>query len=393
MARAAAPRVHPERHGLGPCGKCAAAFCYSQRVHQDNGVLRGWRQAGRAADEGVVSWPRRRPCLLCYFMRIGLRAVELDEGAAELAREYLGLQGVDVEDRRRLDHSTIAPGRYDLIALDVYDETNNVPRPFCDRALADGIAATALADDGFVANFHVGSADEDARADRAARAYQSAFGEPFRGARTLPGQLFVCNRRLAGEHVKPRLRRLGGCSTRAVDWRSCGARALFIGTSALYPAHHCLCDAQSVPGTAAAVAATARRHAWNGCSVSRPAVRASQRRRERLFESRFGLRRRITISRHVWFRRRTAVYMAFPCLSSCHQILAMRALTCLNVSLPARTIRPASHARTRGMRVLILSRGMSSSSSSLLGGTTAKRRRIGRGQYYVVVDLVRGRRP
>ena len=52
-----------------------------------------------------------------------------------------------------LDHSTIAPGRYDLIALDVYDETNNVPRPFCDRAFADGIA-TRLADDGvFVANF------------------------------------------------------------------------------------------------------------------------------------------------------------------------------------------------------------------------------------------------
>ena len=76
-----------------------------------------------------------------------------------------------------LDHSTIAPGRYDLIALDVYDETNNVPRPFCDRAFADGIA-NALSDDGvFVANFHVGSADEDARADRAANAYRSAFGE------------------------------------------------------------------------------------------------------------------------------------------------------------------------------------------------------------------------
>jgi len=76
-----------------------------------------------------------------------------------------------------LDHSTIAPGRYDLIALDVYDETNNVPLPFCDRAFADGIA-NALADDGvFVANFHVGSADEDARADRAADSYRSAFGE------------------------------------------------------------------------------------------------------------------------------------------------------------------------------------------------------------------------
>ena len=104
-------------------------------------------------------------------------AVELDEGAAELATEYLGLQGVDVRIGDALDHSTIAPGRYDLIALDVYDETNNVPRPFCDRAFADGIA-NALSDDGvFVANFHVGSADEDARADRAARAYQSAFGE------------------------------------------------------------------------------------------------------------------------------------------------------------------------------------------------------------------------
>ena len=52
-----------------------------------------------------------------------------------------------------------------------------MPRPFCDRAFADGIA-TALADDGvFVANFHVGSADEDARADRAADSYRSAFGE------------------------------------------------------------------------------------------------------------------------------------------------------------------------------------------------------------------------
>ena len=76
-----------------------------------------------------------------------------------------------------LDHSTIAPGRYDLIALDVYDETNNVPIQFCDRAFADGIA-NALSDDGvFVANFHVGSADEDARADRAADAYRGAFGE------------------------------------------------------------------------------------------------------------------------------------------------------------------------------------------------------------------------
>ena len=104
-------------------------------------------------------------------------AVELDGGAAELATEYLGLEGVDVRIGDALDHSTIAPGRYDLIALDVYDDTNNVPRPFCDPAFADGIA-TALSDDGvFVANFHVGSADEDARADRAADSYRSAFGE------------------------------------------------------------------------------------------------------------------------------------------------------------------------------------------------------------------------
>ena len=104
-------------------------------------------------------------------------AVELDEGAAELATDYLGLQGVDVRIGDALDHASIAPGKYDLIALDVYDDTNNVPIQFCDRAFADGIAS-ALSDDGvFVANFHVGSADEDARADRAADSYRSAFGE------------------------------------------------------------------------------------------------------------------------------------------------------------------------------------------------------------------------
>ena len=52
-------------------------------------------------------------------------AVELDEGAAELSKEYLGLQGVDVRIGDALDHSTIAPGRYDLIALDVYDDAAN----------------------------------------------------------------------------------------------------------------------------------------------------------------------------------------------------------------------------------------------------------------------------
>ena len=104
-------------------------------------------------------------------------AIELDEGAAELASEFLGLQGVDVRIGDALDHASIAPGTYDLIALDVYDDTNNVPIQFCDPAFADGIA-TALSDDGvFVANFHVGSADEDARADRAADSYRGAFGD------------------------------------------------------------------------------------------------------------------------------------------------------------------------------------------------------------------------
>lgn len=104
-------------------------------------------------------------------------AVELYESAAELARDHLGLEDVEVRIGDALDHAALAPGCYDLIALDVYDDTNNVPLPFCDPAFAAGVAA-ALAEDGvFVANFHVGNADEDARCERAARSFQGAFAE------------------------------------------------------------------------------------------------------------------------------------------------------------------------------------------------------------------------
>jgi len=103
-------------------------------------------------------------------------AVELDGGAAALARDALGLDGVDVVVGDAADHASLAPGARDLIALDVYGDDDTVPSPFLSEAFARSVDA-ALADGGaFVANFHVGDGGaEDAKLAAATAAYARVF--------------------------------------------------------------------------------------------------------------------------------------------------------------------------------------------------------------------------
>ena len=58
-------------------------------------------------------------------------AVELDQGAAELATEYLGLQGVGVRIGDALDHASIAPGL--TISSRSTSTTRRTTCRFCDR--------------------------------------------------------------------------------------------------------------------------------------------------------------------------------------------------------------------------------------------------------------------
>ena len=82
--------------------------------------------------------------------------MELDGAAAALAASYLGLEGVDVIVGDALDHASLAPGSYDVVALDVYGDDDRVPAPFRTAAFAESVA-DALAPGGvFVANYHVG---------------------------------------------------------------------------------------------------------------------------------------------------------------------------------------------------------------------------------------------
>ena len=101
-------------------------------------------------------------------------AVELDASAAALAEAHLGLNGVDVVLGDAAAHRELAPGAYDLVALDVYDDDNRVPAAFATRAFAAGVS-DALADGGaFVANFHVGAGEDAILAEAAAN-----FGAVF----------------------------------------------------------------------------------------------------------------------------------------------------------------------------------------------------------------------
>ena len=114
--------------------------------------------------------------------------IELDTDVVEMAKKYCGVDSTMVNIHSGVDalhHSSVTPGPYSCIFVDVFGADNNVPSEFVTRTFVQGIY-DSLEENGVVlANFHYGGNNAEEKRLQEAKI---VYGDVFSGCFAIPSR-------------------------------------------------------------------------------------------------------------------------------------------------------------------------------------------------------------